>query len=379
MVKKKNSKNKAAVHGPVTAISTAPVSIGNSLRGSKPTVINSTTGARVIGRDFAFALLGTASSVTGWELIGGMPITPSVLPSSVLRNYCQMYNKFKVNVVRFHYITSSPTSQAGDILFYFERDRNSPMCDYSNSSFLSYVLSDTNSIIGPQWTNHTMECRPVKEWKSTLYGNQTDINEDAAGSVFLFSKTNATNSPGYILIDYDISFSDMSVNPRAGSLPVSRGQLNQFCIGASAGVYVAGNSYSYVLTQKNTSNATATLPTGYANGDIYKCVAAVTASLALNTWTNVTSSTLWSYTADIDNPINIDDGFTFYIVIADYTVGGSTTVINAYPTLASASAVGGAGSTTNAFKLATTATVTFGLIVDAILVGNTTSLTQSAY
>jgi hypothetical protein len=88
-----------------------------------------------------------------------MPITPCCLPSSILRNYCQMFNKFRVNKVIVHYITSSPTSQAGDVLFYYEKDRLAPMADYSSSSFLPYVLSDPHTVIGPQWTNHSAVIR----------------------------------------------------------------------------------------------------------------------------------------------------------------------------------------------------------------------------
>lgn len=208
--------------GPVSQINTAPVSVGNSVRGSKPRITQTTNGARVVGRDFAFALSATAAAITGFELIGGMPITPCALPSSILRNYCQMFQKFKVNRIAVHYITSSPTSQAGDILFYYERDALAPMMDYSSSSFLPFVLSDENTIIGPQWTNHSMLVKPTPDWKSTLYGNQTDINEDRCGNIFMFSKTNAANSPGYVLIDYDIQFKELSVNPRAGTLPIAR-------------------------------------------------------------------------------------------------------------------------------------------------------------
>lgn len=88
--------------GSVSSITTAPVSIGNSVRGTKPRVRQTSDGARIVGRDFAFALSGTGSAVTNWEVIGGMPLTPCVLPSSVLRNYCQMFQKFKVNRLIAH-------------------------------------------------------------------------------------------------------------------------------------------------------------------------------------------------------------------------------------------------------------------------------------
>jgi hypothetical protein len=373
----KQKKNKgpaprrAPTFGPVSQINTAPVSVGNSVRGSKPRVSQSIDGARIVGRDFAFALSASASAVTGWEVIGGMPLTPCAFPSSILRNYCQMFAKFKVNKCLVHYITSSPTSQAGDILFYYERDRLAPFPDYSNSSFLPFVLSDDHTIIGPQWTNHTMSIKPVPEWKSTLYGNQTDINEDAAGSFFLFSKTNAANSPGYLLIDYDISFREMAVNPRAGTLPIARSQSTFVALDPGS-TSTTGNAPTWNLTiGKNIANVTSTVPTGWVLGDIYKTVLQVTASQQVNTtWSGVgttpNSTNLIRYADDL--AITIDDGFTCYLLATTTTSG----VL--YSTLE------GAVTNSRALEYALTNTSNVSTICAEIqLVYNVDALTQSAY
>lgn len=356
--------------GPVSQINTAPVSVGNSVRGSKPRVSQTTNGARVVGRDFAFALSPTAAAVTGFELIGGMPITPCVLPSSVLRNYCQMFQNFKVNSIVVHYITSSPTSQAGDVLFYYERNALAPMMDYSNSSFLPFVLSDPNTVIGPQWTNHSALIKPTSEWKTTLYGNQTDINEDRAGTLFFFSKTNAANSPGYLLIDYDISFKQLAVNPRAGTLPIARGQSSFACITSTS--FTAGSAATWVLNSGDTiANVVSTAPTGAAVGDIYKCVMQVTASQLVNpAWTGTTAPT----TANIfqygdDQVITIDDGFTFYGRLS------STTNLVLHATLE------GAVTATAALEAQTSfgGTQRVDICIEMQLVRNIDSLTQSSY
>lgn len=321
----KRSRPNKNMFGPVSAINTAPVSVGNSVRGSKPRVTQSIDGARVVGRDFAFALSSTASTVTGWEVIGGMPLTPCAFPSTVLRNYCQMFAKFKVNKCLLHYITSSPTSQAGDILFYYERDRLAPFPDYSNSSFLPYVLSDENTIIGPQWTNHSAMLKPVPEWKSTLYGNQTDINEDAAGTFFLFSKTNAVNSPGYLLIDYDISFKEMAVNPRAGSLPIARAQSTFVAMDPGSNL-TDGSAITWSVSSsfKTIANTNSVVPTGWAIGDIYKVVLQITASTQVNSsWAGVgttpTTANLLQYSDD--SAITVDDGFTCYLLATTSIAG----------------------------------------------------------
>lgn len=356
--------------GPVSTINTAPVSVGNSVRGSAPRVTQTTDGARVVGRDFAFALSGTASTVTGWELIGGMPITPAVLPSSVLRNYCQMFNKFKVNSVTVHYITSSPTSQAGDIMFYFEKDRLAPMVDYSNSSFLPYVLSDPHTVIGPQWTNHSMVIKPARDWKSTLYGSLDDINEDAEGTIFFFSKTNAANSPGYLLIDYDIQFRELSVNPRAGTLPIARGQSTFVCFNSTASL-TAGSSIDWnITTGKTINNVTSAAPTGAIPGDIYKCVLQVTASQQVNAaWTGtpaITTANMLQYGGS-DRALTLDDGITFYVHYV-------ATTWRLYPTLEAAV------TRTDILEAQTSSTTpTINLCAEIQLVRNVTDLTQSAY
>lgn len=364
---------RAGSFGPVSTINTAPVSYGNSVRGSKPRVSQTTDGARVVGRDFAFSLSASAATVTGFELIGGMPITPAVLPSSILRNYVQMFQKFKVNSITVHYITSSPTSQAGDVLFYYERDALAPMIDYTSSSFLPFVLSDSHTVIGPQWMNHSALIKPTPDWKSTLYGNQTDLNEDKTGTVWMFSKTNAASSPGYILIDYDISFKELSVNPRAGTLPIARGQAHFTCLDPGS-TLTDGTSILWAMNTgsfKNIANTAPTVPTGFTVGDIYKVILQVTASTQVNsawsgTGTTPTTANLLQYSDD--TAISADDGLTFY------GLGISTTQIRLYATMENA--VTG----TNPIEANVTATsVTVALCAEMHLVRAVDALTQSAY
>ncbi len=354
--------------GPVAAVNTAPVAIGNSIRGSKARVLNTGNGCRVVGRDFAFSLASTASTVVGWTLVGGMPLTPAVMPSSVLRSYTQMYSKFKINKINVHYITSSPTSQAGDVLFYYERDRRGPMVDFTNNSFLPYVLSDPNTVIGPQWTNHTLAIKPTDEFNMTDYGLHTDLNEDSCGSIFLFSKTNATNSPGYILIDYDISFRELCVNPRAGILPISRGQFSNVTFGVSTLAVTSGStSFNMGITGKDLSNTSSTMIQSAAVGDIYKVIFDVTNSQLLNTWTNCTAANLLAYqTPSASTAVTLDDGFTCYAIY-------SNSSLFFYPTLEAAY------SNSQQFRYGITATVTFAITAWLSLVGFSSSSEQASY
>lgn len=368
----KRPQQSRGMFGAVSTINTAPVSVGNSVRGSAPRVSQTTDGARVVGRDFAFALSSTAAAVTGWELIGGMPVTPACLPSSILRNYCQMFNKFKVNKLTVHYITSSPTSQAGDILFYFEKDRLAPMPDYSNSSFLPYALSDPHTVIGPQWTNHSITVSPAKDWKTTLYGNQSDLNEDAEGTIFFFSKTNAANSPGYLLIDYDFSFKELSVNPRAGTLPIARAQSSFVALNNSSASITGGAASTWLWNSALAiTGATSVPPTGAITGDVYKCVLQVTASSQVNgAWTGTptpTTSNMLQF-GNSNRPLTIDDGTTLYLVYS------SASTLTLYPTIEAA-----VTGTDIIEWQTTTTTASIKICAEIQLVRNITDLTQSAY
>ncbi len=358
--------------GPVSAINSAPVAIGNSIRGTRAKVVQVRDGVRVIGRDFCFQAAATVAAATGWECVVGFPLTPSCLPSSILRNYCQMYAKFKINNAMVHYITSSATSQTGDVLFYNERDRKAPMVDYTNNSFLPYVLSDANTVLGPQWMNHSIEVVPSDDYNFTDYGMNADLNLDTAGSVFLFSKTSSASSPGYVIWDYDITFKELSVNPRAGLLPVARAQWSSICIGKTTVAVTAGSTTVAPVIQGNTiGGVAAAAPNGAVVGDIYKVIFQVTDSTVSGTnaaWTNVTAATLMAYhtAGGISTAVVVDDGFTCYAVY-------SNTAMWLYPTLEDAM------TDTNPFYYGVTATITYNLCALVSLVGSVASFTQSSY
>jgi len=369
-------KKRKTMFGPVSSIATAPVSIGNSIRGAKAQVTNLADGVRVVGRDFCFSAKSTVAAATDWSLIGGMPLTPACLPSTVLRNYVQMYNKFKINAINVHYITSSATSQTGDVMFYYEKDRMSPFVDFTNNSFLPYVLSDPHTIIGPQWTNHTLTIRPADGFNSTNYGLNSDLNEDSCGSVFLLSKTSSANSPGYLLMDYDITFKELSVNPRAGILPVARAQWNYLTLGLSASAKTTSSPFYASVTGNNPDGNATSIPNGSVSGDIFKAIVLATNSTVSgvnNSWTNCTLSNLMAYNEGLASSgstttaITLDDGFTCYLV---YTANNG---VVAYSTFENAI------TNTNPILFGVSATVTFNLCFLVSLVYSNSSFIQSSY
>jgi len=312
---------------PVSRITTAPVAIGNTMKGASARVVARTIDAvRIVGRDFAFPAQATGS-VTGWVNVGGFPLTPAAFVSSILRSYTQMYNKFKFNKVAIHYITSSSTSSTGDVMFMINKNRSSPAPNNTASTFLSYVLSDENTILGPQWTNHTAVFDPTGPYRNLDYGSNSDIDYQSQGEVFLYSKTSTTDSPGYVIIDYDLSFKELSVNPKAGLLPNNNILFQPIQLVAAAGSMTATSGFIVSAGTRWVGNQVITAltsTTSFAVGDVYKIILDTTNS-GVSTWTVTagTTPTLANLVASLCMNLNVSvtlsDGFTCYLVFYSST------------------------------------------------------------
>jgi len=311
--KMSNSRN--PTFGPVSTINTAPVAVGNSLRGSQPIVLQTADGVRVIGRDFGFTPYATGS-VAGWALVGGMPLTPACMPSTALRNFLQLYNKFKFNTCNFHYITSSSTSTTGDVMFYYSKNADSSNPNWTSNSFLPFVLSDPYTVIGPQWTNHTITVNPTGPYRSTDYGLSNNQSTYSQGDVYLYSKTSSTESPGYVIFDYDITFKELSVNPRAGLLPLIKAQWQPIAMNfANGAVTTATIAVNTSLNTAFIGGSTITVP-AFVIGDVYKIIIDNTNS----TYVALTSSNFFVFNAgNISSAFALADGFTLYCVAVTTT------------------------------------------------------------
>jgi len=359
----KNSRKKPApAFGALSTVNTAPVAIGNSIRGAKQQVIQAKDGVTVRGRDFAFSPIGTGSVGT-WTACGGTPLTPAAFSDSTLRQYLQMYQKFRWKKCVVHYITSSPTTASGDIMFYYSKNRDSVFLSQTSSQLLSFVLSDDDTVIGPQWMNHSAPLQLKGIWRSTDYGMGDDVNSYADGDVFLLSKTSTTDSPGYVMIDYEVEFAQLQISPRLLSLPLPRAQWYQTNFLTTTTAVTSGNAVNYIIAGNNISGAAAGGPVGLANGDIYKVFVDVTNS---STPTNITFAT--GFHMDVFGgfvTVPIVDGTTFYLVYDGTQFGG-------YPNAAAAYAGGN-----DQFVYGVTATVTWGLQAWISLVGTVSSINLS--
>jgi hypothetical protein len=307
-----------------------------------------------------FTPTGT-NSITTWTSTGGTPLTPVAFGDSSVRQYMQMYQKYRWRRCVVHYITSSPTSSTGDVMFYHAKNRDSVFLNQTSSALLPFVISDPDTVIGPQWTNHSADLVVQGTWKSTDYGMNSDLNDYADGEVFLLSKTSTTDSPGYVLFDYVIEFAEMQISPRLLNLPLPRVQYSQVNIGVSTLAATATTTRMYgTVTGNDNSGGTSAFPSGVTQGDVYKVILDVTNS-ATGSWVNVTTTGLIALNngtvAAGDSSITVADGFTCYGVY------DSASKFYLFPSAAAAYA----GS--NGFTFNTTATITYTLQIWISLIG----------
>lgn len=359
--KKKTSRGGAPSMGAVTTMNSAPMAIGNSVRGVINHITPTKDGIRVRGRDFMFLPIGSGS-ITNWVQVGGTPLTPVAFADSVVANHTRNYAKFKFRNVVAHYITASPTSATGDIVFYYSNNREAVFLNLTSSNLLGVIMSNPSTVLGPQWLNHSAALHITGDWKSTDYGMYPDPADFADGELFLLSKTTTTSSPGYVIFDYDLEFAELQIQPRMLTFPIPRIQYWQLNIGQTASPAVDGvtTMVDAVALAKgnNISGSSSTFPTSAATGDIYKVIFNITNSVA-GGWVNCTTANLFKLQDAGQNiAITVSDGFTCYAVYANTGLVFFQNVSSAY-----------AAAKASAFAFGVTANITWNIQCDISLIG----------
>jgi hypothetical protein len=241
-------------------------------------------------------------------------------------------------------------------MFYYGKNRDSVFLNQTSSFLLPFVLSDPCTVIGPQWTNHAAVLEIAGTWKSTDYGMGDALNDYADGEIFLLSKTTTTDSPGYVLFDYEVEFAEMQISPRLLNLPLPRAQYT--CVALSTiGAKTAGGEADFLATSGTIINgSTSAWPTGVVQGDVYKIIFDSTNS----TYTVGTSSNLLQFPFNnaTSSTLTITDGLTMYAVI------DGTQALSLYPNSTAAYAL------SDAIQWQTTQTPNINLIAWISLVGS---------
>jgi hypothetical protein len=280
MVKLNNtSKPRLPGMGPfagVSQVSAAPVTIGNTIHSTALSIKRTKDGVIAEGRDYVQTIGGTANGINSWTLQGGMPVTPMALNASALRGYFQSHQEFRFMKLCAHFITSSPTSTSGDVMIMYHMNHGGPKVDHTSNNFLSYALSTESTVLGPQWTNHSIDIQTSGKWFDTDVLNSEDVQHQADGEILVYTKntTNAVtpDSPGYFLIDYVVEFKGMMTNPRIASIP--SGVFKWYPTAMFLTLNIAANEP--VIFDFNTASTytgfSGTLPPNTAIGTIFQIV-----------------------------------------------------------------------------------------------------------
>lgn len=290
---------------------TAPVSTGNVLSGRRTISRTVRRGHIVSGREFLMSAYGSGS-ITSWTMVAGMPLTPVAFVDSMLRMYGSMYTFFRWKRLVAHYVTTSPTSSSGSVMFYYNKDRASVFLEQTSTNLLPFVLSDPHTTISPQWQNFSVELETSQELMRCDYGMTDDSTHYAAGELFLLSRTTTTDSPGVLLLDYEIEFSEQNLTPRlllwpqptiafvpyTFALPVAS-------LGGSVGMQLIGGTTSNPFRPANTN---VLVP-----GGIYKVIIDVTNSKFGGSTPASTPNTVWTYkTGTSKLGLILKDGSSIY-------------------------------------------------------------------
>lgn len=299
---------------PVTMMSSAPVSVGNTVRGVASKTVMLPDGCVVTGRDFMFSPVGSGAIQT-WTLVGGAPLTPAAFADSTLRQYMQMYQRFRFKRIIAHYITSSPTSANGDVMFYYGKNRDSVFLNQTSGNLLPFVISDPNTVLGPQWQNHSAAFNCTGDWRSCDYGMESNPSLYADGELFLMSKTSTVDSPGYVMFDYTIEFSQKSISPRLLSLPITRILWSQLGLSFNNAAAVTNTPVIASVGGNNISGLASALPTGTISGDVFKVIFDVTNSTFAGAGSGAfIVSNIANQPTQFTSSITLQDGTTLYAV-----------------------------------------------------------------
>jgi hypothetical protein len=312
--------------GGVTQMDIAPVSIGNSIRSVKQELTHGPNNVRIVGRDYVTTIGGTSTGYTTFTFQCGMGLSPVSLNASGLRGFFTSYEKFRWNKAVAHYITSSPTSTSGDILMFYHSNHAGPKVNHTSTNFLAYALSTDAAVLGPQWTNHSVNLlEGPRPWLDTDLFNAEDVQHQADGELLVYTRntTNGTaaDSPGYLLIDYDITFQSRMLNPRVQTIPSSLFKWFPTSMSYVAGVST-NDPFHGIFAGANIDGTTASLPpTGAAIGDIFQVVFDPTNAVTTN-FSPATGVSVKLGNANNTTVFPIVAGTTIYGVITSVTGTG---------------------------------------------------------
>jgi hypothetical protein len=314
---------------PSVRMDLAPVSIGNTVRASRPVTRSTTTGVVVACREFLAPVYETSNS--NWQLAAAAPLHPAFYPASTMGQMARAYQYFTFRKCVIHFVTRQPTSVTGEIALCYSRMITEPAENGASATFLPRVMTRGDAIMGPLWVNHTIVVEPDSKRRLVDCFSNSDINEQIFGEIQAYTLSSVTDTAGYLLIDYELEFSVTMFAPHSTSIPIATGPGASYSL-VDASTPSAGSSVAL-------TNSSLTVLT---NGTIIRAIvnadesSAGTGTTLANLWQtyiyyNSTSST----TGTVASSVVVTDGMIIWLSV----VGSSLVAYSSYE-----NAVSGDGS-----------------------------------
>lgn len=255
------------------AVSNAPVSIGTSITASKPVTRTTNNGVVITGREFFGSVLQTAD--VNWQVASLNPVHPAYYPASIMGNTSRMYQYFRFRRAVVHFVTKEPTSNGAEIAVVYSPNMLEPVEDGSLAQFLPRVMTKGHAVLGPIWQNHSMEIPCDNKFRKVdAFNAGTNINDNVAGEVQVYILGTANRVAGYLLLDYELEFSETMITPHLSQIPMGFGNGGQYSLtlpatavnsgvifnsGAVLGSNV-GEIYRWIISADESTFGTGTTP-----------------------------------------------------------------------------------------------------------------------
>jgi hypothetical protein len=202
-------------------VSTAPVSIGTSIQTSKPRVLTTPEGSRIMGREFLCSVFESNNSA--WQLSAAAPLSPAYYVGSTMGQLARAFQFYRFAAIDIHFVTRQPTSVTGEIALVYSSMITEPAENGSSATFLPRVMTRGDAVIGPLWTNHTISVPCDDHWRLVDCFVSNDINLNIMGEVQAYTLSSVADTAGYLLIDYVLDYKTTMFTPHSTLIPISTG------------------------------------------------------------------------------------------------------------------------------------------------------------
>lgn len=292
----------------------APVAVGTVFRSVKTTHTQTKNGSVLSGSDFIGAVEGQGVATFG--LGKSALLSPAYFLATFLGNISRSYEKYRWRKLRINYVPKVSTGLNGQVILCSSHSVSEPCLQPEAGTFLARAMSQGNASMGPLWMENHIDIQTGNSWYMVDPTTTTDPDDAIAEELQVYVQTQTVGQVGYLYVEYEIEFSQLTYQPHSTSIPISTGPGVRVVLNDAAATNAANDDWS--LADSAGTLGLATL----ANGSIFRaafdlqgssCYTGSTFGAGFRTLTASRSNTLTTTSFTTAQPIV--GGSTFYLVV----------------------------------------------------------------